>query len=99
VSRPGVSKVAARLGEMKLIVNHDAHWDESSRIELYDVEAAPGETHNLASRRPVLVRYLQHRLWERQREQTALRERLQGGRRLELTQQEQERLRALGYIE
>lgn len=59
----GAPGAAIRLGRWKLI-----EWLEDGRIELFDLDADPGETQDLAAREPARVAQLQARLHAWQQE-------------------------------
>jgi len=70
------------------------------RRELYDLEADPGESRNLAARRPGVARELGHRLAERirrSRRHPYLRE--AEVERVEMTEDIEKTLRSLGYLD
>lgn len=83
--------VSLENGRFKLI------WEypDGSRF-LYDQERDPMERHNLAESRPDLLEALEQRLIERMKWQQERPELLETG--VELTQEEIERLRLLGYL-
>lgn len=65
-------------------------------VELYDLEADPGETRSVAADHPREVRRLQHALSTRVREVEGVEDEGQAVRRGEAAA---ERLRALGYVQ
>ena len=67
-------------------------------MELFDLERDPEERENLASARPLVVRYLRDQMASIEEAQSAVRVRLRAGATVELTPEEKERLRALGYV-
>jgi arylsulfatase A-like enzyme len=74
---------------------------KSSRRELYDLRADPGETVNVADRRAELASELEARLKRQMRANRLLARRLttdRGSRREVLSAEERERLKALGYL-
>jgi arylsulfatase A-like enzyme len=96
----GRDKVAVRAGRLKLILNHDAA-PPGGRVptELYDLVADPAEGADLAAARPVVVRALRAEAARLLAAHAAARERLRAGREIELSAEERERLRALGYLQ
>jgi arylsulfatase A-like enzyme len=96
-----VDKYAARAGPMKLILNNDGRelWRAGAHVELYDLDRDPGERANLAGSRPVTVAFLRQELERFRGLQAALLSRGGSGAALTLTPEEQEQLRALGYIQ
>ena len=68
--------------------------------QLYDVVADPGETHDLIAERPEVGRMLARRLaaFETAMGRRLLREERAAGTKASLTDEERERLRALGYL-
>lgn len=88
-SRPRELRSIVR-GPYKLIVNED-----SGAVELYDLDADPAESKDLAGDRPEVVRLLREALDEQ--DERARREgtRQAGGK--ELTEEERRQLEALGY--
>jgi len=91
-----ISKAAVRAGPWKLILNSDgeALWRAGTPVELYDLTRDPAERTNLLAGWPIAGRYLRQEL-DRFRELSAAARR---DRTLTLTAQEQEQLRALGYV-
>lgn len=91
-------KVAVRSGDLKLILNNDGRdlWRAGTHVELYDLADDPDEARNLAGHRPIAEAFLRQEL-ERFRTQVAAR--AAGSAPLELTDEEREQLRALGYIQ
>jgi arylsulfatase A-like enzyme len=92
-----VEKYSARTRSMKLILNNDGAAP-GSRFELYDLASDPRERTNLIESHPVTRSFLQRELDAfRQREST------QGlsdaDTELELTPDELDKLRALGYVQ
>jgi arylsulfatase A-like enzyme len=103
VGRPADSQLLWRRGDLKLIRDHrrpDRRRRDHAEHELYDLEDDPGETRDLAAERQPEVRSLELELEEHVR---ASRQRTQTGgfeeEVVELPDAEQERLRALGYVE
>jgi choline-sulfatase len=95
-----VDKYAARAGAMKLILNNDGQelWRAGTHEELYDLDRDPAERANLAGSRPVTVAFLRQELDRFRALQAALLARGGSGGALRLTPEEQEQLRALGYV-
>lgn len=94
-----VDKAAVRAGSLKLIVNRDArlYWRAGAQLELYDLARDPAEAVNLASTRPIAVHGL---LQELDRfERFASTHRMGGDESVPLSAEEQDALRALGYIQ
>jgi arylsulfatase A-like enzyme len=91
-------KVAARHGSLKLIVNQEAARGEQPRHELYDLDRDPGETLNLATERPLELRALRAQSAALLAAEAALRRRLGAGREAPIGAEQEEQLRALGYI-
>jgi arylsulfatase A-like enzyme len=95
----GADKVAVRWGTLKLIANEEPDAPAGGRFELYDLARDPRETRNIARERPGAVEYL----WMESRAlrslEEALRARAAAGRKVELSPQDKEALRALGYVE
>ncbi len=103
-------KAAARLGPLKLIENDDLDHHSSvsgwsarapratTRFELFDLAADPGETRNLAAARPITARYLASRIQALRHRQVQRRGTDPADER-ELAPEEREELRALGYLQ
>jgi arylsulfatase A-like enzyme len=93
-------KVSARSGPLKLIVNLDpvGSWRADRFDELYDLAADPGEKVNLAASKPIDVRYLRNRIEGLKSLQAAHSARAEGSR-VELSPEDLEQLRALGYVQ
>ncbi len=91
-------KVAARIGPLKLVVNEDLDRNPRSKVrfELFDLATDPGETMNLESERPVTARYLASRIEALRHAQAQLSRGFSS--ELQLLPEEQEQLRALGYL-
>jgi arylsulfatase A-like enzyme len=91
-------KLAVRNGPLKLILNNDGPelWRAGTHVELYDLAADPGERHNLAATRPIAEAFLRQELERFRRQQAA---RSSDATPLELTPEELEQLRALGYVQ
>jgi arylsulfatase A-like enzyme len=93
----GTDKISARAGPFKLIVNNDdpALWRAGVKREAYDIGGDPGERANIVERLPVTAGFLLRSL-----EAMRLAARASGGgQEVELTPEDRERLRALGYID
>ena len=90
-------KQALRVGELKLIVNHDPrrYGSGGGPPELYDVGRDPGETENLAARRRVATEWLKRRLAMLL---TSRRGQGTDAERVEITDEDREALKALGYV-
>ena len=92
-------KVAVRYGTLKLVANEEPDVPSRARFELYDLARDPGETRNLAAAMPEAVLYL----WMESRAvrvgEEELRARVGAGRKVELSPEDREALRALGYVE
>lgn len=71
----------------------------SKRVMLFDLVSDPGELQDVAAAHPEVVGELQRRLEARTAEARELGERFEASGPLELTPEEIERLRALGYVD
>jgi arylsulfatase A-like enzyme len=89
-------KVAARAGDMQLLVNLEEQ--AATPFELYDLDRDAAERHNLASERPIVVGSLRTEAALVREAEAATRRRFQAGQKVEPTAAELERLRALGYV-
>jgi arylsulfatase A-like enzyme len=91
-------KHAVRSGPLKLILNNDGPelWRAGTHVELYDLAQDPAERRNLAGTRPVAEAFLRQELERFRRRQAA---RAADAAPLELTPEEREQLRALGYVQ
>jgi arylsulfatase A-like enzyme len=91
-------KLAVRSGSLKLILNNDGTdlWRGGTHVELYDLAEDAAEGRNLVGARPVGEAFLRQEL-ERFRRRHA--ERSAEAAPLELTPEELEQLRALGYVQ
>ena len=99
VTYAGADKVAVRWGAIKLIANEEADVPPSGRFELYDLSRDPGETEDLSDRRPETVEYLWMESRALRAAEEAFRARAGAGRAVELSREDKEALRALGYVE
>jgi arylsulfatase A-like enzyme len=92
-------KQALRVGDLKLILNQDPrrYGSHGGPPELYDVMRDPGEKDDLAERRPIAAGWLERRLvfllenWRRAGARGGAPE------KIEMTDEDREALRALGY--
>jgi arylsulfatase A-like enzyme len=94
----GADKVAVRWGTLKLIVNEEPDAP-GARFELYDLARDPAESRNVAAEMPDAVEYLWMESRARRSLEEALRARVGAGRKVELSPEDKEALRALGYVE
>lgn len=94
-------KSALRIGSLKLIVNDDprVYGELDGPVELYDLDRDPGEHENRAAREPIAVQYLRARLEELRASQKRAAELLHGGAKVELSDEDRNELRALGYVQ
>ncbi len=93
-------KASLRVGPLKLIVNDDTrvYGDLGGPVELYDLEADPAEKHDISEGDPIAVQYLANRLFELRSAQRRAAKTLRGGAKVELSDEDKEQLRALGYV-
>jgi arylsulfatase A-like enzyme len=89
-------KVAARAGNMQLVVNLEEPGGTPD--ELYDLDRDAAERHNLASERPIVVGNLKTEAALVREAEAATRRLFHAGQKVEPTAAELERLRALGYV-
>jgi len=99
VSYAAADKVAARVRSMKLILNLERDRAPGSHLELYDLTADPQERRNLVAERPLVARYLEAHAAMLRAAQAGVRARLKAGREVPMTPDQEEQLRALGYIQ
>jgi arylsulfatase A-like enzyme len=95
----GADKVAVRWGTLKLIANEEPDVPSTARFELYDLARDPGETRNVASEMPEAVEYLWMESRALRSGEEEMRARAGAGRKVELSPEDKEALRALGYVE
>ena len=74
-------------------------FDEVPRLLIYDLEADPLAVHHVANPDPELVRESEERLWKLWAEHRALATTFEAGEEAELSPQQLEALKALGYAE
>lgn len=91
-------KAAARLGRFKLVFNRESQ-PIGPRLELFDVAHDPEELHNIAEREPIATQYLLAQLESLRQAERILKERRGSGKEVDLTAEEKEALRALGYVQ
>jgi arylsulfatase A-like enzyme len=92
----GFDKRSVREGPMKLIVNEEP--TARSRLELFDLDSDPEERRSLDRSRPIPARYLREQMVAATEAQAKVRAGLRAGTKVELTEEEKERLHALGYL-
>ena len=92
----GFDKRSVRDGPMALIVNDEP--TARSRLELFDLGSDPEERNDLARSRPIVARYLREQMATFAKAQADVNAGLRAGTKVELTPEEKERLRALGYV-
>jgi arylsulfatase A-like enzyme len=94
-----VNKAAVRAGSLKLIVNRDAklYWRTDAELELYDLARDPAEAVNLATTHPIAVLGLRRELDRFETVSSA--RRMGGDTSLALSAEDEDALRALGYVE
>jgi arylsulfatase A-like enzyme len=91
-------KQSLRVGDLKLILNQDPrrYGEGGGPTELYDVARDPGEKDNLAEREPIAAAWLERRLrfllatWRHAAKAPA--------ETVEITDEDREALKALGYV-
>jgi arylsulfatase A-like enzyme len=94
----GWDKAYVRDGHLKLIVNLEARTGPGSRLQLFDLGNDPENRANQAPVRSLAARYLREQMQTIEGAQAVIRERLRAGEKVELTPEQEERLRALGYL-
>jgi arylsulfatase A-like enzyme len=99
VTYAGADKVAVRWGAHKLIANEEADVPSSRRFELYHLGRDPREAEDQAARRPETALYLWMESRALRAAEEAFRLRIGAGRPVDLSPQDKEALRALGYVE
>jgi arylsulfatase A-like enzyme len=96
----GRDKLAVRAGRYKLVLNYDAAAPgRRVPVELFDLGADPAERAELQASRPVVAGALRAEADRLLAAHAAARARLKAGREIELTPEEREQLRALGYLQ
>jgi arylsulfatase A-like enzyme len=96
----GRDKVAVRTGRHKLILNTDAAPPGGRvPVELYDLTADPNERAAVTGSRPVVVGALRAEAARLLAAHGLVRQRLKAGHEIDLTAEERERFRALGYLQ
>ena len=95
----GADKVAVRWGTLKLVANEEPDVPSGGRFELYDLARDPSETRNVAAEMPEAVEYLWMESRALRSREEELRTRVGAGRKVELSPEDKEALRALGYVE
>jgi arylsulfatase A-like enzyme len=93
----GWDKAYVRDRHLKLIVNYEARSGARSRIQLFDLQVDPENRTNQAALRALAARHLRDRMIAIERAQADQRGELRAGEKIELTPEQIERLRALGY--
>ena len=93
----GWDKAYLRDRHLKLIVNYEARGGAPSRIQLFDLQVDPENRTNQAAVRALAARHLRDRMIAIERAQADQRGELRAGEKIELTPEQIERLRALGY--
>jgi len=94
----GKNKRAVRSGSLKLILNEEPGW-RGEPEELYDLAADPAESRNLRGAAPVPAGYLKMQAALLRSAQQALNRRLEAGREIERSADEEQQFRALGYLQ
>jgi arylsulfatase A-like enzyme len=94
----GKNKRAVRSGSLKLILNEEPGW-RGEPEELYDLAADPAESRNLRGAAAVPAGYLKMQAALLRAAGQALNRRLEAGHEIELSAEEEQQLRALGYLQ
>jgi arylsulfatase A-like enzyme len=89
-----LSRYAVRTNTMKFIMDL-----RGTRIELYDLIADPEERNNIVRQKPELAKELEEHLVRFVRTNREFGERLESIQDVVLSEEERERLRALGYVD